>query len=787
MQFFHHFASTEIAILEAASTATLISILAAFFRSETLQPNSRMNPIANGYLHADIIQRTPLSSINHDGTMALAYAASMCMSILGNIHSIIHPLMANLRRHWQLRSMIGQGSQHIYYVGGTGNTQVHKLDTSTRENEVIKLLTFAPRCLVARNGWVCCGGENGEFVAFQTNEKPGGGERSERNRSESTTDDESMRFLRSLVEEDGLRPSVIAALREEVPGLSTAERLREITDLIRDENRSETEPTAIERAEDEAREHVLSVLRPTVRQEITSDNNKCLVARSKTFGKERVNCITLWFPSDSPRGSGYSGAYTQPVAVLANNDKHVTIVDLEDQRSVDQLSYPDYVNRALLSPDGRLLAAICDDPYLYIHERVPKQQTEPFSVPFALRDYRTYEWKLCAKIHLDSQRKEDRTDQRGSFAACFSNTGRYLAVGTQYGVISVFETASFYEPGCDPLITIFTSSRPKQDVGAIRDMAFCPGPFDLLAWTEHRGRVGVADIRSNYISRQILDLSEYDSFEHIMVTERGSIDPRLLERNDRGELTMAESSEGGSRRAARRGAATVDSYMSSLSPNETSALEALTDYRRRARQMGDNRAPGARLIERLANRAAAAGRDAPSVRDSPYRTIQTISRVSDTVEDTHNDFPMTPRMRAFWDDTSSRQGLLRFQREPTTAASLTPDPRYLQTFRFLRHLELQLRNPTNSNEPSSLQSEQMWDAPPYLEPPAQAEPNNERSRDHLAMWNTILRARDLDADAAMVRIQRTRLAERAALNMNRVEHVHDDTLGLVWSEDGRTL
>ncbi|KAF3768008.1 hypothetical protein M406DRAFT_289293, partial [Cryphonectria parasitica EP155] len=418
--------------------------------------------------------------------------------------------------HWQLRSQIGISSaQHVYYVGGNGNTQVHRLDTAAHESEVVKLLTFVPRCLVARNGWVCCGGENGEFVGFQMNEEAGESiEGSERDRGNhlttTTTADFVLSSLRRYIESGGL------------------------------------------------------------------------VARSKTFGKERVNCITLWFPpsSDADRARG---AYAQSVAVLANNDKHVTIVGLTDQESVDELSYPDYVNRALISPDGRLLVAICDDPYLYIHERVPKQQQPTGQGLFTRKDVVNFEWKLCAKTHLKSQRKEDRSDQRGSFAACFSSTGRYLAVGTQYGVISVFETAAFTEGGCgDPLITTFQSSRPHEEFGAIRDMAFCPGPFDLLAWTEHRGHIGVADVRSNYVSRQILDLSEYNVYDHLMVTERGSIDPRLLERNERGELALADTGESAARRAATR--RPPSDYHPPLNADETMILEALMEQRRRRDQ-----------------------------------------------------------------------------------------------------------------------------------------------------------------------------------------------------------
>ncbi|PSR83702.1 hypothetical protein BD289DRAFT_435562 [Coniella lustricola] len=486
--------------------------------------------------------------------------------------------------HWQLRSQIGVCSEkHVFYVGGNGNTQVHKLDPTTQESEVVKILTFVPRCLVARNGWVCCGGENGEFAGFQIDDDA---DNNDAARGPASSVDLSLSYIRNHIENGGPRSEVLDAFRDHMQGLSADDRLQLALDVASDPS-------------DPAPPLNASSPRPDV-------HNKGLLARSKTFGKERVNCITLWFPATS-LSERAPGAYSQSVAVLANNDKHVTIVGLEDQEAVDELSYPDYVNRALISPDGQFLVAVCDDPYLYVHKRTPKQV--PGQGLFTRKDVFDYEWQLCAKTHIKSQRKEDRSDQRGSFAACFSGTGRYLAVGTQYGVISIFEVAAFTEPDRNALITTFNSSRPKEDVGAVRDMAFCPGPFDLLAWTEHRGHIGVADIRSNYVSRQILDLNEYDAYTHIMVTEKGSIDPRMLERNEDGELTLAaELMDSTGRRGASRRLAS--DFHSPLNAEDTVILEALSDQRRQR----DQRAAAARgivadntrLVERLQSRAALA-------------------------------------------------------------------------------------------------------------------------------------------------------------------------------------
>ncbi len=188
---------------------------------------------------------------------------------------------------------------------------------------------------------------------------------------------------------------------------------------------------------------------------------------------------------------------------------------------------------------------------------------------------------------------EALTSSRGSFAATFSSTGKYLAVGTQYGAISIFNAAALAMPGMNALITSFDTSRPNAEFGAVRDMAFSPGPIDLLAWTEDRGRVGVADIRSGFDSRQILYIDKEDEFEHCAVTDRGTIDPRLLEqRVERGDSLLSNfasaldsSSESRQNRLRQpEGPTPLARYNIPLTAEETAILEAIQDGRRRQDQ-----------------------------------------------------------------------------------------------------------------------------------------------------------------------------------------------------------
>lgn len=706
-----------------------------------------------------------------------------------------------------MRSQIGLDSQRtVYYVGGNGNTQVHKLDTAANESEVVKILTFAPRCLVAKHGWIACGGENGEFVAFSVQE--GNGDANNiRGAATSLTNDPTLTYIRHYIENGGPRSEMPSAFGDQ---LSAEDRLQAFEDNVQ---------WNFDDAENGNAQHWSpSDFRPrpesntnTTNNNTNNNNNKSLVARSKSFGKERVNCITLWFPP-ATHSSRQTGAYMQPVAVLANNDKNVTIVTLDAQDAVEEVVYPDCVNRALISPDGRLLVAICDDPYLYVHERVLKAGAKPSL--FGRRDLEDFEWRQCAKVHLASQRKDDRSDQRGSFAACFSNTGRYLAVGTQYGVISVYDTAALLEPGLDPLIATFTSSRPREDVGAIRDMAFCPGPYDLLAWTEHRGRVGIVDIRSNYVSRQILDLDNYDDFEQIMVTERGSIDPRLLQRNSRGDLALATDStagtEGssGNRRANRRFGS---DFHQPLSAEETSILDALSEHRRRRDQVAAARnsnnppppvPPSTRLLDRLHNRAAAQARDAVQQnRDTTaFRDHRNNSRVSDILEEIH---AQRERLRVQSEQLRQHSERVRARRlmadepgwlreEAAAAAAVLPQPSSSSSSSATRPHRPQANHgdslPTNV-EPSTQNNtfEAYVLAADLANSRVEALADNERPTDraHLAsVWSTLLRSRDGDADPPGSRLARA----RAQMNMvGRVDREHDDTAGLAWSEDGRVL
>lgn len=406
-------------------------------------------------------------------------------------------------RHWQLRSVISaDGNDAIYYPAGVMNAQIMRLDIQTRESEVIKVLNFHPRCMVAKRGWICCGGESGEFAVIRDRSRTEGSSGSGGDSGSGGVGSASGNSAEAAAQNNDFRTQLNAldsSLASDAP----------LTQLSRD---------------------MFNMLERRL-----NGPTRTWTTSSHKFGSERVNCITIWQPPNPtetvchPKVQAYAG----PVAVLANNDKTITMVGLSECECLDELEYPDCVNRGVLSPDGTMLAAITDDPYLYVHVRktVNKGKTSE-----------RYEWRMLPRIRLKDQARQS-SSCRGSFAACFSDSGRYLAIGTQYGTIAVYNVAAIRESDRDPLITWFYASRFPSENAAVRDMAFCPGPYDLLAWTEHRGRVGLADARSQFTQRQIVALDKVQGVEHVSLNERHTIDPRLLDhRNDRAAGAAGTSS-----------------------------------------------------------------------------------------------------------------------------------------------------------------------------------------------------------------------------------------------------
>ncbi|KAI3332510.1 hypothetical protein HD806DRAFT_197596 [Xylariaceae sp. AK1471] len=656
--------------------------------------------------------------------------------------------------HWQLRSLISAERDGIvYFPAGINNTHITRLDTRTRECETIKVISFHPRCLVASGGWICCGGENGEFTIIREGGTP------------SLT----------ATSEDALNRHLPHALGSRDPAAAVTEP--SMTELRRD---------------------MLNIV------EQISGGAKTWSASNYKFGSQRVNCITIWLPPKPPSDQPRPGRYTSPMAVLANNDKTVTVVSLDDGEAVDGLEYPDCVNRCVISPDGSLLVAVCDDPFLYVHVRC------------ALQGKRggCYDWLQLPRIRLKDQSVRDLSDCRGSFAACFSPSGRYLAVGTQYGTISIFDVAAFADPERDPLITYFNSAQAPSDCGAVRDMAFSPGPYDMLAWTEHRGRIGVADARTNFTTRQVISVEDHASYDHLSLSDRNTtIDPRLLdprsERNATGSLSIPSLLG----QPSRLQSGTADSDAARLnhpfSAEETAILEAVQSDRRRreAREQRDPR-------ESQTARGSAAWRSSVfAERVSPQQRTPGVAR--------ERDRDISERLRYL--TSLQRDTLTRiFEREQNRE---NRDHQRSATTQTPPEQDRERRAPTPRRRSSMMQA-----LAQNVDNSAQQTLNRlqrlgsgegaSASRDYSSTWGnprTTSGWADLEAlynmsggdiaathDATRTEANRIRRAipvlsdvwnedvsgfRRAYGRIGNREHPQhaDDTAGLSWSEDGRTL
>ncbi len=316
------------------------------------------------------------------------------------------------KSHWQLRSLVSSPGQNIVYY--PSGTDIYSLNTKTRESEIITTLSYSPRCLVASKQWLCCGGDKGNYTAIPL--------------CENTI------ALESYLDQDAGPDDRLPLDFDSSRRLSTRDRTSS-----------------------------LPRFRPPTRH---------IAANTLKIGAEIVNCITLWSPTEGLS----SRTYNIPVAVVSNNDRTVSILDVQSSEILEKITLPDCVNRSVMSPNGELLITVCDDPFLYVHER--KKKIEPKRDKYSFKSGHHYEWVQSGRIQLEGQRQADKSDLRGSFAACFSNSGKYLAVATQYGIISIFDAEHLTDSGS--LIVVFTSSRPGPEHGAVRAMEFSPGPFDLL-------------------------------------------------------------------------------------------------------------------------------------------------------------------------------------------------------------------------------------------------------------------------------------------------------------------
>ncbi|KAI9824059.1 MAG: hypothetical protein M1832_002127 [Thelocarpon impressellum] len=211
-------------------------------------------------------------------------------------------------RHEQLRCLISSPSPDILYYAC--DSDIYRLNTRSRKQELLATLPWETRCLAAGHGWLCVGGaDNGQFATIKIG-------------SDSSGDGDQA--PRSHADVDALLPIDLDP------------------ELRRQTHRFFTAPSERHGGSDRRR----------------------LQATTHELGQMIVNSVTLHHSATDDVG-GNDGT----VAVLTNNDKTVCLYSLSQDRLLAALDFPFAMNHATISPRGDLLVAVGDDPIVYFYKK----------------------------------------------------------------------------------------------------------------------------------------------------------------------------------------------------------------------------------------------------------------------------------------------------------------------------------------------------------------------------------------------------------------------------------
>ncbi|KAL7651072.1 hypothetical protein ACMYSQ_010815 [Aspergillus niger] len=219
------------------------------------------------------------------------------------------------------------------------------------------------------------------------------------------------------------------------------------------------------------------------------------------FGGSIVNSVTIHrLPGDGKELA------EEDIAILSNNDKTVTVYSLARSKVLKVLHHPACMNYAIMSPDSTILAAVGDETRAYFYDVT--RDLDAVTVTDEGDKVCGWNWDLLRCIEMDIG---TRFDDGCCFTVAFSQFSRLCAIGSQSGVITIFDVGTIRDiirqpQGQNAIICRFNSSRACCNGGAVRCMAFAPEPWDLLVWLEDKGRAGIADVRRGFVRRQILEL-----------------------------------------------------------------------------------------------------------------------------------------------------------------------------------------------------------------------------------------------------------------------------------------
>ena len=217
------------------------------------------------------------------------------------------------------------------------------------------------------------------------------------------------------------------------------------------------------------------------------------------LGGQIVNSMNIHLMREEPTSD------PEPVVLISNNDMTVKIFSLAQREVLTTLEHDVPMNYATLSPDSTILATVGDSDKVYFYKRRTIERQE--SKWQGSSKFPEYEWRQMAQPTVPTG--DEVYDDYG-FAVTFSPSGHLCAASSQGGAITVFDMSLLDDPTYEPeaaILCTFRSSRPTL-WGCVRAMAFSPRPWDLLAWAEDHGRIGIADVRQMFVRRQTLNLDK---------------------------------------------------------------------------------------------------------------------------------------------------------------------------------------------------------------------------------------------------------------------------------------
>ena len=233
------------------------------------------------------------------------------------------------------------------------------------------------------------------------------------------------------------------------------------------------------------------------------------------------------------------------VAVLTNNDKSVRVFSLHNGIETTCLTFSFPMNHASISPDGSTLVAVGDSNQVFFYEMLLEGRTPQIPKPHNRLNMLDVAWQLTKHVSLRPEPvSRDPAQAPGYFTTAWSPSGRLVAVGSEGGQISVFDTLLFQfgtaGQGEDAIVATVPSTRPNIAAhlhpGAVRTIIFSPEPWDLLIWAEDQGRVCIGDLRTGLRTKQVIDLKpDEEGLDKVDVDD--DITPDRASPEDHGNLS----------------------------------------------------------------------------------------------------------------------------------------------------------------------------------------------------------------------------------------------------------